>query len=154
MQWTLADQRGQRHRKQRFGAIVTVFFAFAIGTDIVMAQTQARRDIAVVCTGSQNVAADSLTLLCADLHDVLAAKYPDARFVLMDGAASGVAVSVTLEAFTLGKTGIEARLGWQARGAAPAFGPKMGFSISDSAMTPDMQTTFLSRLVHDTPLPF
>lgn len=154
MQWTLADQRGQARRKRRFCSIVTSLFLLAIGTDMTMAQTKATQDIAVVCTGSQHVAADTLTMLCADLHDVLAAKYPDARFVLVDGAAADADAAVTLEAFAAGKTGIEARLSWQAGGADPVFGPKMGFSISDAVMTPEMQMTFLNRLVHDTPLPF
>lgn len=154
MQWTLADQLGQAHWKRRFCSIVVTFFLLAIGTDMTMAQAQSTQDIAVVCTGSQNVATDTLTMLCAKLHDVLAANYPDARFVLVDGAVADADAVVTLEAFAAGKTGIEARLGWQAGGADPVFGPMMGFSISDAHMTPEMQMTFLNRLVHDTPLPF
>jgi hypothetical protein len=154
VQWTSVDQCGRRHRKRLKVAILPMIFLIATGVDMAKAQSQSIQNIAVTCTGAEKVAAETLVMLCADLHKALAAKYPDAHFVLTDSGDANATGLVTLETFAANRVGIDARLNWQAKGADRVDGSRMGFSISDTDMTPDMQRTFLNRLVHDTPLPF
>jgi hypothetical protein len=109
--------------------------------------------ISVTCISQSNVPAKTLTQLCEGLHDALVAKYPSALFDLIEGIPDQTVPLVTLETFAANKTTIEARLNWQLHGENPAVGARMGFSISDKDITPEMQRKFLTRLVNDTPLP-
>lgn len=111
------------------------------------------QQIAVACTGTERVSADSLAVLCKSLQDALAAKYPNEGFVLTDGAEAKSAPNVTLETFTLNNTIIEARLNWQLNGESRTVGPRMGFSVTDIDMTPQMQRKFLASLVDGSALP-
>jgi hypothetical protein len=128
-------------------------FAFGVGTKMMIAQTQPLVPILVTCTSEGAVSAKTLEQLCESLHDALIAKYPAANFVLADGTPDQTASLVTLETFVANKTTIEASLNWQLLGDAPVTGARMGFSISDKDITPEMQRKFLTRLVNDTPLP-
>lgn len=154
MQWTSDYQRGRRHPKRLHISIWLVLALIATAADMAKAQANSLQKIAVTCVGSEKVATNTLTVLCADLHNALTAQYPDASFVLADSVAGNAAGLLTLETFAANNLGIEARLIWQASGTDHVEGPKMGFSISDTDMTPDMQHQFLNRLVHATPLPF
>jgi hypothetical protein len=120
---------------------------------MTMAEAPTQPQIGVLCTGSRHVTPEALTLLCADLQDALAARYPAARFVLAQTGADAAGL-ITLQAFAAGKGELSAQLDWQAQGTQRVEGPRLGFSISDAAMTPAMQSTFLRRLVQETPLPF
>lgn len=154
MQWTSDDQRGRQHPKQLHISIWLLLALITTAADMAKAQANSMQKIAVTCVGSENVATDTLTILCTDLHNALTAHYPDASFVLAGSVAGNAAGLLTLETFAANKMGIEARLIWQASDADRVEGPQMGFSISDTDMTPDMQHQFLNRLVHATPLPF
>jgi hypothetical protein len=128
-------------------------FAFGAGAKMMAAQTTTSQPILVICTGQNSVPAKALNQLCESFHSALVAKYPDASFALIDGTPDPAAPTVTLEAFTANPTMIEARLNWQLHGETPVIGARMGFSISDSDITPAMRRKFLTRLVNDTPLP-
>lgn len=124
------------------------------GSDQAMAKTQSSSDISVTCTGSDAVSARALSSLCADLHKALEERYPNATFVLNHTVPAGTKAFVNLETFTASKANIDARLNWQTAGSAPVTGPRIGFSISDKDLTPDLQQKYLSRLVKETALPF
>jgi hypothetical protein len=127
-------------------------FAFGAGANMMTAQTKTSQPISVTCIGQGSVPAKALEALCESLHGALVAEYPDASFALIDGTPGPAAPTVTLEAFVANQTMIEARLNWQLHGEALVIGTRMGFSISDKDITPEMQRKFLIRLVKETPL--
>lgn len=119
-----------------------------------MAQGQPFPDVTVSCTGADAVSSGTLASLCQNLQQTLAASFPATRFVLADTDPADAPAFVTLDTFRANRSGLEVQLRWQAAGAAPATGPRTGFSVSDTALIPALQQTFLSRLVRDAALPF
>ena len=121
--------------------------------EMAAAQTTSQDAIAVVCTGADRVPAQTLSWLCADLHRILDAAYPDARFELAVGPPATDAISVSFEAFAASASLLEARLTLHRPGSHRVEGPRMGFAASDKAMTPDQKLQFLDRLVTETDFP-
>ena len=118
------------------------------------AKAQSTGTIALSCSSTKGVPNETLNLLCAGLQTELAAKYPNATFVQPGSSAAPGAVVVMLEAYVANKAGLEAQLSWQTKGSPVATGPRMGLSVSNKDITPDMQMQFLHRLVNDVSLPF
>jgi hypothetical protein len=153
VQWTSADLHGRRCRNRWLCSVVRIIFLIAAIADMTVAQAQSMQNIAVTCIGTKNVSADALATLCQSLQQALVAKYPNEGFVLSDGTADQSAPIVTLEAFALNNSIIEARLNWQLNGESRAVGPRMGFSVTDADMTPQMQQKFLVGLLNQSALP-
>lgn len=120
------------------------------GAETVTVQTQ----IAVTCTGENAVPVRTIGELCESFQAALTEKYPNAGFAMAEATLDHAAAVVTLETFVANTTTLEARLSWQLNGANRAFGPRMGFSVTDLTITPQMYRKFLTRLINDTRLPF